>query len=81
MMMNVSERVPSIIGEALNDGRSDDRELRHVLLHASWLRIFRNMVRANRLCHAFSVMMRMGRRTPGRRRRSNPARRHRGPAE
>ena len=62
MMMKVSVRVPSMIGEPWNEGAQITVNSGTCCLRASMLRIFMNMLRANRLCHAFSVTMRMGRR-------------------
>ena len=60
MMMKVSVRVPSMMGEAWNEGAQMTVNSGTWRLSSSVLRIFMNMLRANRLCQAFSVMMRMG---------------------
>jgi hypothetical protein len=60
MMMKVSVRVPSITGEAWKDGAQITVNSGTCRLRASVLRIFMNMLRANRLCQAFSVIILMG---------------------
>ena len=59
-MMNVSVRVLSISGEAWKAGAQMTVNSGTCFRYASRLRGFRNMVRANRLCQACSVMMRIG---------------------
>ena len=60
MMMKVSVRVPSMTGEAWKEGAQITVNSGTCRFSSSVLRIFMNMLRANRLCQAFSVMMRMG---------------------
>ena len=60
MMMKVSVRVPSMTGEARNEGAQITVNSGMWRLASSVARIFTNMLRANRLCQAFSVTMRMG---------------------
>ena len=62
MMMKVSVRVPSMMAEDWNEGAQITVNSGAWRLSSSVLLIFMNMLRANRLCQAFSVMMRMGRR-------------------
>ena len=60
MMMNVSVRVPSMIGEPWKDGAQITVNSGAWRFSSSVLRTFMNMLRANRLCQAFSVMIRIG---------------------
>ena len=64
-MIKVSVRVPSTMGEARKPGTASTVNSGTCFFSASWLRGFRNMVRANRLCHAFCVMMRTGKEYSG----------------
>ena len=52
-------------GEAWNEGAQITVNSGTCRFSGPRLRIFMNMLRANRLCHAFSVMIRMGRRYSG----------------
>ncbi len=65
-MMAVSLRVPSMRGSQLEARHRDHRELGDVALVARRAELgLMNMLRANRLCQACSVMMRIGIRYSG----------------
>jgi hypothetical protein len=64
-MMKVSDRVELISGEALKDDAAIMVNSGTCFLIASRVGGLMNMMRANRLCQTFSLMMRTGMRNSG----------------